>query len=187
MEDRERELSLSECGLAVRFFSLPLFWVWLQRSEGIMMWAIRRGGSLPVCESFGSISGLAVARLVLSDACGLCWWCSWLWRRQCPASPRLLIRDFSLMSSVASSPLSLCLALYWLLPCLTISHLEESESLNPVQFFETTMDCSPPGPSVHGILQARIREWVAIPFSRGSSQAKDQTQVFHIAGRFLTI
>ena len=72
MEDRERELSLSECGLAVRFFSLPLFWVWLQRSEGIMMWAIRRGGSLPVCESFGSISGLAVARLVLSDACGLC-------------------------------------------------------------------------------------------------------------------
>ena len=32
------------------------------------------------------------------------------------------------------------------------------------------MDCSPPGSSVHGILQARILEWVAIPFSRGSSQ-----------------
>ena len=31
------------------------------------------------------------------------------------------------------------------------------------------MDCSPPGSSVHGILQARILEWVAIPFSRGSS------------------
>ena len=35
------------------------------------------------------------------------------------------------------------------------------------------MDCSPPGPSVHGILQARILEWVAIPFSRGSSQPSD--------------
>ena len=33
------------------------------------------------------------------------------------------------------------------------------------------MDCSPPGSSVHGILQARILEWVAIPFSRGSSNA----------------
>ena len=37
------------------------------------------------------------------------------------------------------------------------------------------MDCSSPGFSVHGILQARILEWVAIPFSRGSSQPRDQT------------
>ena len=35
------------------------------------------------------------------------------------------------------------------------------------------MDCSPPGSSVLGILQARILEWVAIPFSRGSSQPRD--------------
>ena len=39
---------------------------------------------------------------------------------------------------------------------------------------------------VHGILQARILEWVAIPFSRGSSQPKDRTQVSRTAGRFLT-
>ena len=45
------------------------------------------------------------------------------------------------------------------------------------------MDCSPPGSSVHGILQARILEWVAISFSRGSSQPRDRTQVSHIAGR----
>ena len=38
------------------------------------------------------------------------------------------------------------------------------------------MDCSPPGSSVHGTLQARILEWVSIPFSRGSSQSKDRTQ-----------
>ena len=42
------------------------------------------------------------------------------------------------------------------------------------------LDCSPPGSSVHGVLQARILEWVAVPFSR------DQTQVSCIAGRFFT-
>ena len=39
---------------------------------------------------------------------------------------------------------------------------------------------------VHGILQARILGWVAIPFSKGSSQPRDQTQVSCIAGRFFT-
>ena len=55
-----------------------------------------------------------------------------------------------------------------------------SDSLQPV-------DCSPPGSSVHGILQARILEWVAISFSRGSSQPRDQTQVSHIAGRHFNL
>ena len=49
------------------------------------------------------------------------------------------------------------------------------------------MDCSLPGSSVHGILQARILEWVAIPFCRESSQPRAQTQVSHIAGGFFTI
>ena len=49
------------------------------------------------------------------------------------------------------------------------------------------MDYSPPGFSVHGILQARILEWVAIPFSRGSSLCRDQTQVSCIAGRCFTV
>ena len=40
--------------------------------------------------------------------------------------------------------------------------------------------------TVHGILQARILEWVAFSFSRGSSQPRDQTQVSHIEGRFFT-
>ena len=50
-----------------------------------------------------------------------------------------------------------------------------------------SMDCSPPGSSVHGILQARILEWVAIPFSRGSSRPSDRTWVSGIAGMFFTI
>ena len=48
------------------------------------------------------------------------------------------------------------------------------------------MDCSPPGSSVRGILQARIPEWVAIPFFRGSSQLRNQNWVSHTAGRFFT-
>ena len=48
------------------------------------------------------------------------------------------------------------------------------------------MDCSSPGSSVHGISQARILEWVAISFSRGSSWPRDQTQVDCITGRFFT-
>ena len=47
------------------------------------------------------------------------------------------------------------------------------------------MDCSPPGSSVHGILQARILEWVDILLSRGPSWPRNQTQVSCIAGRFL--
>ena len=49
------------------------------------------------------------------------------------------------------------------------------------------MDCSLPGPSVHGIFQARILEWVAISFSRGSSQPRDWTWVSLIVGRRFTV
>ena len=49
------------------------------------------------------------------------------------------------------------------------------------------MDCSPPGSSVYGILQARILEWVASPFSRGSSLPGDQMWVSCIEGRFFII
>ena len=49
------------------------------------------------------------------------------------------------------------------------------------------MDCSLPGSSIHGIFQARVLEWVAISFSRRSSQSKDWTQVSHIVGRRFTI
>ena len=51
---------------------------------------------------------------------------------------------------------------------------------NPVNY-------SPPGSSVNGILQARIMEWVAIPFSRGSSWLRDRPPVSCIAGRFFTV
>ena len=46
--------------------------------------------------------------------------------------------------------------------------------------------CDPMGYTVHGILQARILEWVAFPFSGGSSQPRDRIQISHITGRFFT-
>ena len=46
--------------------------------------------------------------------------------------------------------------------------------------------CDPMDYTVHGTLQARILEWIALPFSRGSSQPRDRTQVSPIAGRFFT-
>ena len=61
-----------------------------------------------------------------------------------------------------------------------------------LQLYLTLLDpmgCSPPGFSVHGILQARILEWFAMPSSRESSRSRDQTRISHgsnIAGRFFT-
>ena len=49
-----------------------------------------------------------------------------------------------------------------------------------------TMDCSPPGSSVHGIFQANLLEWIAISFSRGSSRPRNPTRVSCIVGRFFT-
>ena len=60
------------------------------------------------------------------------------------------------------------------------------ESLSCVLLFMTPLDCSPSGSFAHGILQARILEWVVILFSRESSWPMDWTQVSCPAGRFFT-
>ena len=60
------------------------------------------------------------------------------------------------------------------------------QSLSCVQLFWDPMDCSPPGCSVHKISQARRLEWVAISFSRESSQMRDQTHVFCIGSWILS-
>ena len=49
------------------------------------------------------------------------------------------------------------------------------------------MDCSLPGPSVHGIFQAAVLEWIAFSFSRGSSWPRDRTRVSHIVDRRFTV
>ena len=64
-------------------------------------------------------------------------------------------------------------------------HNFDSESRSVVSNSCDPMDSATPW-TLHGILQARILEWVAFPFSRGSSQPRDWIQISHIAGRFFT-
>ena len=64
---------------------------------------------------------------------------------------------------------------------------EESEVTQSCPILCDPMDCRLPGFSIHGIFQARILEWVAISFSRGSSQPRNKTWVSWIAGRCLTL
>ena len=70
-----------------------------------------------------------------------------------------------------------------------VTQLVSAEEKKIVQSCPTLwnpMDCSLPGSSIHGILQTRILEWVAMPSSKGSSQPRTLTQVSCIAGRFFT-
>ena len=68
-----------------------------------------------------------------------------------------------------------------------VAHISLNKSLSHVQLFWDPMNCSPPGSSVQGIVQARILEWVAIPFLAESSQPRDWTWVSHISGRSFTV
>ena len=70
---------------------------------------------------------------------------------------------------------------------LKVKVKSESEVAQSCPTLCNPMDCSPPGSSIHVILQAGILKWVAISPSRGSSRPRDRTQVSRIAGRrFLT-
>ena len=69
---------------------------------------------------------------------------------------------------------------------VNLSQIHLSAVSQPGPSLCNPMDYSPPGSSVHGILQARILEWVAIIFSRGPSWPRNQTQVSCNAGRFFT-
>ena len=81
--------------------------------------------------------------------------------------------------------------LLWAHTCLghlapIISSCMQAQLLQSCLTLCSPMDCSPPGSSVHGILQVRILEWVVMPSSRGSSWPRNPTWVSCIAGRFFT-
>ena len=72
----------------------------------------------------------------------------------------------------------------WVCMCLCVN-MCVCQSLSLVRLCDP-IDCSPPASPVHGILQARILEWVVIPFSRGSSLPRNWNQISCIGGRFFT-
>ena len=118
---------------------------------------------------YGPVSALVVLganQLEKSRSPSFC--CLWLCHHQ------LAYTGTAVLGSSFVSMLLLTLAVLW------VSHCYVPSICSP-------MDCSPTGSSIHGISQARILEWVALPFSRGSSQPRDRTQVFCIAGRLFTI
>ena len=129
--------------------------------------------------------------------CGICAFCfSWLlqkcaaasWSPCCsPVSPggAALLPSRGQSGTLARHPRSLPLPLppsprlaLDLVDCAALVKVKVAQSCPTL--------CNPVDYTVRGILQARILEWVAFPFSRGSSQLRDQTQVSHIAGVFFT-
>ena len=84
------------------------------------------------------------------------------------------------------------------IPCILLMYCQsvfayEVKCGNKVLVFQSClilcdpMDCSPPASPVHGTLLARVLEWVDIPFFRGFSRPRDQTQVFCTAGEFFIV
>ena len=71
--------------------------------------------------------------------------------------------------------------LHWKCGVLTISVCMRAKSLQSCTALCDSMDHSPPGSSVHGILQARILEWAAMPSSRESAQLRDGTRVSYVS------
>ena len=67
--------------------------------------------------------------------------------------------------------------------CIGCPNESESEVAQSCLTLCDPVDCSPPGSSLHGIFQAKVLEWLAISFSRGSSRPRDQTRVSRIPGR----
>ena len=65
--------------------------------------------------------------------------------------------------------------------CIHMCVYVRAQSLQSYPTLRNPMDCSPPGSSVHGIPQARILEWVAMPSSQGSSQLRDQTSISYVS------
>ena len=95
-----------------------------------------------------------------------------------------IFRGDCLLHEVTRFEKSDLLAVPWRQPaaCYVVNARVKVKSLSRVQLCDP-VDCSPPGSSVPGILQARILEWVVISFSRGSSWPRDRTQVSRTAGR----
>ena len=98
----------------------------------------------------------------------------------------------SLCMTLPLSPRPLCSWAHWVMMGLTgergwLGLCVHAKSLQLCPILCDPRDCSPPDSSVHGILQARMLEWVAMPSSRGSSQPRDRTLISpSLAGRFFT-
>ena len=121
-----------------------------------------------------SLHGISHARILEQVAILFFGGFSWLrdWTSVSALASRFFTTETTGKSSKILKSVCVCVFVKVTRSCPTLCHL---------------MDCRLPGSSVHGILQARILEWVSIYSSRGTSQPRDRTQVSHIVGIFFTI
>ena len=142
------------------------------RSTGCEDW---KGGILPA-----ALRKLQKLITMIHSPCLKCFhWLSEVFRQRwnssthlCISSTECLVPNVLNKDNYSSS--HLLLPGLWTCMC--------AKSLQLCQTLSDPMDCSPPGSSVHGILQARILERVAMPSSWGSSQPRDRTCVSHVSG-----
>ena len=99
-------------------------------------------------------------------------------------TPAPFIISYAILEKLLNFSVSVMSSLNW-----GNSPYEKSESEVTLLWLTlcNLMDCNLPDSSIHAIFQARILEWVAISFSKGSSQPRDCTWVSHTAGRLFTI
>ena len=95
----------------------------------------------------------------------------------------ILCLEGRVMDKIRSNLCLLNFMIWW----LNVTNMYESEVAQLCPTLCDPMDCSWPGFSVHGIFQAGVLEWVAISFSKGSSQPRDRTQASCIVGRRFTV
>ena len=132
--------------------------------EGSLQW------QCSLQERKGHSSGAVAKRVFPQEGRGQCWWglrtAGHVWSTRVPA-PRQNLPRTGL--SVIAEELGIHPG-----PCAVLSHFSRVWLCN-------LKDCSPPSSSVHGILQARVLEWVALSFSSGSSQPRDRTCVSYVS------
>ena len=108
-------------------------------------------------------------------------WLNWM-------SQWLSIGQYSFLRTGEELPSAWPKVLYfYMCVCVCVCVCVYAQSLQLCLTLCNPRDCSPPGSSVHGILQARILEWVAISSSRGSSPLRNRTCISCTAGQFFTV
>ena len=137
-----------------------------------------------LCVYFGCLTG------ILSIECWYYWYCDY--KKKCTylffhPFPDTVPKNLSICDVMRTIKVSFGMWSWWLWKTLMSPEKWKLKviSLSCFRLFATPMDCSLPGSPIHGILQARMLEWVSVPFSRGSSWPRDWTQVSCIGRRVL--
>ena len=144
-----------------------------KREQSQWQWTLHKSGLDPLLAGPPGLAASSPHEASLKNRQG---WPQGLWTTKKKHLPKSLLQIVSLGNLRAASVI-LNVLVKW---------SERSEVAQSCPTLCDPVDYSLPGSSVHGILQARILEWVAISFSRGSSRSRDQNQVSRIADRFFT-